>query len=711
MTDPSLYSAEAQVVTFYSYKGGVGRSMVAASVAVTLARWGYRVLCVDWDLEAPGLGLYLNNIRELRSHPGLVEFFTEVGEGSPPNWREFTQTVSEEQGLLDFIGAGEAGPAYVKRLQNLDFDRLYAGGLGETLEDLRASWKLTYDVVVIDSRTGISDMGGICTVQLPDILVLCFTANNQSLTGALDVAQRSIEGRHALPTDRTRPLVLPLLTRLETSVEYELMQTWITTANERVRSVVQDWLPQGLSLEDLSPFLRVPYVPRWSFGERLPVLEEDAADPQSISYSLETIAAILGRGLEGTDLLVSNRPLFIETAVRDKSSDRASGRFAADVLVISAKDDVVFARQVAQHLRHRAFAVEMLTLDGAETLREASTRGRHLVFVVGDRMPASADTEARQLILDLVASDTERLLIPISIAASPDAVPIPLRSFRVVSGLDRPAHEVADELSKILRPAGPHDPTTVRRDPRLLLRTSEALGRFKDIVRERGLEDRYRNGFWTAAYEIFTPAQPLSLTKLRDALMASVGRETGWPVWWWPQTADARPRIVENGIECLLANGTFSDPSHSDYWRASPDPVLFLLRGYEDDGQKQFDPGTRLDFLLPIWRTGECLLHASRFAANIGFRAAPVTFRMTWEGLHARHLSSWANERYFAPDATRVAEENSVSSEIETRADRIQDQLPELVQLLLQPLYLVFDFFEVPMQTIEAELAEMQKRS
>lgn len=43
------------VVTFYSYKGGVGRSFALANIAALLGRWGFRVLCVDWDLEAPGL--------------------------------------------------------------------------------------------------------------------------------------------------------------------------------------------------------------------------------------------------------------------------------------------------------------------------------------------------------------------------------------------------------------------------------------------------------------------------------------------------------------------------------------------------------------------------------------------------------------------------------------------------------------------------------
>ncbi len=47
-----------RVVTFYSFKGGVGRTQALADVAVLLARYGHRVLMVDWDLEAPGLESY-----------------------------------------------------------------------------------------------------------------------------------------------------------------------------------------------------------------------------------------------------------------------------------------------------------------------------------------------------------------------------------------------------------------------------------------------------------------------------------------------------------------------------------------------------------------------------------------------------------------------------------------------------------------------------
>ena len=50
----------AAIVTFYSYKGGVGRSMALANVAVLLGQRRQRILVVDWDLEAPGVERYFS---------------------------------------------------------------------------------------------------------------------------------------------------------------------------------------------------------------------------------------------------------------------------------------------------------------------------------------------------------------------------------------------------------------------------------------------------------------------------------------------------------------------------------------------------------------------------------------------------------------------------------------------------------------------------
>jgi len=70
-----------EVITFYSYKGGTGRSMLLANVAWLLASTGCKVLLIDWDLEAPGLHRYfkpfLGEDTELRSQKGVMEWVTD----------------------------------------------------------------------------------------------------------------------------------------------------------------------------------------------------------------------------------------------------------------------------------------------------------------------------------------------------------------------------------------------------------------------------------------------------------------------------------------------------------------------------------------------------------------------------------------------------------------------------------------------------------
>ena len=48
-----------KTLTFYSYKGGVGRSLALVNIATRLSEFGKKVCIIDFDLEAPGLHLKL----------------------------------------------------------------------------------------------------------------------------------------------------------------------------------------------------------------------------------------------------------------------------------------------------------------------------------------------------------------------------------------------------------------------------------------------------------------------------------------------------------------------------------------------------------------------------------------------------------------------------------------------------------------------------
>jgi MinD-like ATPase involved in chromosome partitioning or flagellar assembly len=180
-------------VTFYSFKGGVGRSLALANVAHELARSGERVLVVDFDLEAPGLDTLFDS--SAGRTPGIVEFVGDYLEReTPPDALDYVQEVTRlsDSGPIFLMPAGVQDETYARRLSSIDWVELYERYDGYLMfEDLKAQWakKLDVSYVLIDSRTGHTDVGGICTRQLPDAVVAVFFPNQQNLQGLSKVVE------------------------------------------------------------------------------------------------------------------------------------------------------------------------------------------------------------------------------------------------------------------------------------------------------------------------------------------------------------------------------------------------------------------------------------------------------------------------------------------------------------------------------------------
>ena len=71
---------EGRIITFYSYKGGTGRTMALANTAWILAASGKRVLAVDWDLEAPGLHRFFHPFLDpnvIGATTGVIDLITD----------------------------------------------------------------------------------------------------------------------------------------------------------------------------------------------------------------------------------------------------------------------------------------------------------------------------------------------------------------------------------------------------------------------------------------------------------------------------------------------------------------------------------------------------------------------------------------------------------------------------------------------------------
>ncbi len=311
--------APGRIITFYSYKGGTGRSMAVANVAWLLASNGKRVLTIDWDLEAPGLHRYFRPFLsdpEMAERPGLIDFFfnfleaarVEASEhrsesGSDVPWYVehadlLPYSVSlehdfPEEGLLDLVSAGQQGPSYGARVNSFQWTEFYERfGGGVFLEAVKAQLREHYDYILIDSRTGLSDTSGICTVQMPDELVVCFTLNRQSILGAAATAvSADVQRRRADGTQGLR--IWPVQTRVELA-ETDRLEAAQLLAREKFARCL--WHVPAAKRTEYWGTTQVLYVPYYAYDEVLATIRDTPHQTASLLNAIERLTGYLTQG-------------------------------------------------------------------------------------------------------------------------------------------------------------------------------------------------------------------------------------------------------------------------------------------------------------------------------------------------------------------------------------------------------------------------------
>ena len=148
--------------------------MALANLATLLARKGRRVFMIDFDLEAPGLDSF-HELGVEGKKQGVVEYAHEFQKTKiAPDIEPYVQECKfpkPVRGKAWLMPSGNKDETYNKKRAAVNWEELYATGLGEPFI---ANWKAAIhriykpDYVFVDSRTGLTDVGGICTLHLPD---------------------------------------------------------------------------------------------------------------------------------------------------------------------------------------------------------------------------------------------------------------------------------------------------------------------------------------------------------------------------------------------------------------------------------------------------------------------------------------------------------------------------------------------------------------
>ncbi|MEU6230971.1 FxSxx-COOH system tetratricopeptide repeat protein [Streptomyces sp. NPDC047042] len=301
---------QGEIVTFYSYKGGTGRTMALANIAWILASSGRSVLAVDWDLEAPGLHRYFHPFlidKELRATSGVLDIFWDFslaamdprGENSPTWYQPYADVLQHAVSLrrdfpgggnIDLLGAGKQNKSFGARVNSFDWHAFYnrLDG-GAFIEALKTNMRQSYDYILIDSRTGLSDTSGICTIQMPDTLVACFTMSSQSIAGCASVAESAVRKRR-----NENPLrVLPVPMRVEGG-ETDRLEESRDYARWSFRKTLQFFpLPER---EAYWGDVEVPYKSLYAYEEMLAPIGDRPHQEDTVLAACERLTAHLTRG-------------------------------------------------------------------------------------------------------------------------------------------------------------------------------------------------------------------------------------------------------------------------------------------------------------------------------------------------------------------------------------------------------------------------------
>lgn len=309
-----------KIFTFYSYKGGSGRSMALANIASLLAK-DSSVLMIDWDLEAPGLHRFFSKFIKpkkrffLETQNGVIDLFIAMkvacekktlGKDIPDSFFDDLEFSSKyvlptTVKNLYLMTAGKFDKQYSTRVNTFDWERLFNKNPW-LIPEFADYLSTKFDYILIDSRTGFTDTSSVCTALMPEKLVLVFTPNNQSISGVVELAEKVV--RYRRNSNDIRPLsIFPLVSRVE-NAEQELQADWrfgnkkenITGYQVSFENVIKKTYElDDCDLTEYFDEIQIQYVPKYSYGEEIAVLTDRSDTRLSLARSYESLKRVLIR--------------------------------------------------------------------------------------------------------------------------------------------------------------------------------------------------------------------------------------------------------------------------------------------------------------------------------------------------------------------------------------------------------------------------------
>ena len=240
------------IISFFSFKGGVGRTSTLVATALTLARNGHRVAMVDLDLEAPGLATIFG-IDSDNPDGGVIDYLLEytIHGGSrslPINTIADSILLGDNGQPLQLLSAGIIDNSYLEKLARLDFQNLVDGGLQATMQNILKKLQgpkekeKSLDFILMDARAGFHDIGGLAISSLSHAAVIFGTQSRQSWAGLTQVIRHValIKKKDDEPTNDDERLPLIFVHSMSPSIAMTGSQPELVEFGDKAYTVFQE---------------------------------------------------------------------------------------------------------------------------------------------------------------------------------------------------------------------------------------------------------------------------------------------------------------------------------------------------------------------------------------------------------------------------------------------------------------------------------------
>jgi len=244
-----------------------------------------------------------------------------------------------------------------------------------------------------------------------------------------------------------------------------------------------------------------------------------------------------------------------------------------------------------------------------------------------------------------------------------------------------------------------------------------AIARWEARVRNLPADapPKFPHGHYDIGLAIDGDFSAQSLATLRQKIETAVRNHSGWPPFLTINRPPFAPKPIDGAVEFWRgpdSDGSYGVPSHHDFWRISPQGLLFTRTGYREDGGQEsgfsgLEPGKYFHLTTPTWRLGETILEGNYIARALDAVDANLIVHSAWRGLAGRRLISRGSNRLLAREY--MAEQDSYEATQTVALGAIPEALPEVVHTLLAPMYELFEFFHLPKRLVEEELSSLQR--